>query len=164
MSDKRHKLPALEDADLPDAGDFRIGVVVSEWHGDLCAKLSEGCIRLLRTAGVRDQNIIVHRVPGSFELPLASQWLIEKEKVDGVVCIGTIIKGETPHFKYVCHACAAGIKDVSLKTGKPVAFGVLTTANRAQAVARSGGELGNKGEEAGISVLRMISLNRAMSR
>jgi 6,7-dimethyl-8-ribityllumazine synthase len=101
-------------------------------------------------------------VPGSFELPLASQMLLEH--VDGVIAIGSVIRGETAHFDYVCEAVSQGIKDVNLKTGKPVAFCVLTDNNTEQAAARSGGEHGNKGIEAAVVVMKMIALRTDLSR
>ncbi|MEY4931381.1 MAG: hypothetical protein RI909_2105 [Bacteroidota bacterium] len=97
-------------------------------------------------------------MPGSFELPLAAQWMAEKKDIDAVICLGCVIQGETPHFDYICQAVANGIMKVNLKTNKPVAFGVLTTLNKKQAMDRAGGKYGNKGEEAAITVAKMLEI------
>jgi len=101
------------------------------------------------------EQIVSITVPGTYELALGAQTLIEKLQLDGVVCLGSVIRGETAHFDYVCQAAAQGIKDVSLKTGKPVAFGVLTDDTEQQAIDRSGGKHGNKGTEAAVVVMKM---------
>ena len=116
---------------------------------------------MLLTCGVPESSITIVYVPGTFELPLVSQMLLES--VDGVIAIGSVIRGETAHFDYVCEAATSGIKDVNLKTGKPVAFCVLTDDNAEQAEARSGGVLGNKGIEAAVVILKMIALRSELS-
>jgi len=95
-------------------------------------------------------------VPGTFELSLGSQWLAQKNDIDAVIAIGCVIMGDTPHFDYICQAVAYGIMKVNLKFNKPVAFGVLTTLNKKQALERAGGKLGNKGEEAALTVVKML--------
>jgi 6,7-dimethyl-8-ribityllumazine synthase len=96
-------------------------------------------------------------VPGSFELPLGAQQMAETKNIDAVICIGCVIQGDTPHFDYICQAVAFGIMKVNLKFNKPVAFGVLTTLNKKQALERAGGKLGNKGEEAALTVVKMLN-------
>jgi 6,7-dimethyl-8-ribityllumazine synthase len=134
----------------------KIGVVVAEWNSDITEALFEGAYEALLSSGLRKKNIIRRTVPGSFELPLAAQWLANQKDIDGVICLGCVIQGDTPHFDYICQAVAQGIMQVGLSSGKPVAFGVLTTLNKKQALERAGGKLGNKGEEAAVTVLQML--------
>ena len=104
----------------------------------------------------------VHWVPGSYELPLGAQWLAERDDIDGVICIGSVIRGETAHFDYVCSAAAQGILRVNQDTGKPVMFCVLTDDTAEQAASRSGGEHGNKGVEAAVGLLKMLALRSSL--
>ena len=147
--------------DLPNGAHLQVGIVVSEWNSIYTHGMLEGAKEVLIACGVPEDSILTQSVPGTFELPLASQMLLEK--VDGVIAIGSVIRGETAHFDYVCEAAALGIKDVNLKTGKPVAFCVLTDNNAEQAQARSGVHLGNKGIEAAVVVLKMIALRSELS-
>jgi len=119
-----------------------------------------GALEVLKDAGVTNDSIILKWVPGTYELPLAAQMLLTSKNhtIDGVIAIGSVIRGETAHFDYVCSAAAQGIKDVNLSTGKPVSFCVLTDNTAEQAEARSGGIHGNKGTEAAVVVLKMIAL------
>jgi len=134
----------------------KIGIVVSEWNPEITEALLDGAHAALMSAGVKKRNIQVTRVPGSFELPLAAQWMARQKRLDGVIALGCVIKGETPHFDFICQAVAQGIMRVNLDTNKPVAFGVLTTLTKMQAMDRAGGKLGNKGEEAAVTVLQML--------
>lgn len=131
-------------------------IVVAEWNEDITEALCAGAQEALLKAGVKKKNIRVVWVPGSFELPLAARWEAEKKKVAAVICLGCVIQGDTPHFDYVCQGVTQGTMDVMLRTGKPVAFGVLTTLNKKQALERAGGKLGNKGEEAAATAIRML--------
>ena len=108
------------------------------------------------------ENIIIKYVPGTFELPLGAQYLFEKNMVDGIICIGCVIQGETKHFDFVCEACAQGVKDVALKYNKPVIFGVLTDNTEEQAIARSGGKHGNKGIECAIAAIKMAAIQKSL--
>ncbi len=134
----------------------RIGIVVSDWNSEVTGALYEGACHALVASGIVRKNIYKRSVPGSFELPLAAQQMAGDKKVDAVIALGCVIRGETPHFDYICQAVAYGIMRVSLDTGKPVAFGVLTALNQSQALERAGGKLGNKGEEAAVTALRML--------
>lgn len=134
----------------------KIGIVVADWNPEVTEALLAGAQAALLQAGVKKRHIDVTHVPGSFELPLGAQRLAEQKSIDGVIALGCVIQGETPHFDYICQAAAQGIMQVSLVTGKPVAFGVLTTSNHQQAIERAGGKFGNKGEEAAVTVLRML--------
>jgi 6,7-dimethyl-8-ribityllumazine synthase len=141
---------------LPNGSEFRIGIVCAEWNETITFNLLSGAISILKKSGVDFQNIKTRYVPGTFELPLAAQQLVKNPEIDGVICIGCVIKGETPHFDFISQAAANGVMDVGLKYNKPVIFGVLTTNNLEQAEARAGGKHGNKGEEAAYSLLKML--------
>lgn len=147
---------------IPNGADFKIGIVVSEWNEDITFNLLKGAKEALLENGVKEENIHVHYAPGSFELPLASQWLLEKEDIDGVVAIGSVIQGETKHFDFVCDATAQGVKDVGLKYNKPAIFCVLTDNHLQQAIDRSGGKHGNKGIEAAIACIKMVHLKKTI--
>jgi 6,7-dimethyl-8-ribityllumazine synthase len=136
----------------------KIGIVVAEWNEDVTGVLYEGAHHALVTLGLKKKNIIRRNVPGSFELPLAAQWLAGKKDIDGVICIGCVIQGDTPHFDYICQAVAYGVMKLSLKSNKPIVFGVLTTLDKKQALERAGGKLGNKGEEAAVTVVKMLEI------
>jgi 6,7-dimethyl-8-ribityllumazine synthase len=134
----------------------KFAIVVAEWNADVTEALYEGAVSGLLSLGAKRSNIHRKTVPGSFELPLGAQWMARKKHIDAVICLGCVIQGDTPHFDYICQAVAKGIMDVALQTSKPVAFGVLTTLNKKQALERAGGKLGNKGEEAAVTVVNML--------
>ena len=144
--------------DVPSAEGMNFGIAVAEWNSEITEGLFKGAKEALLACGCIDANIIRKNVPGSFELPLAAQFFFESSKVDAVICLGSVIQGETKHFDYVCQTTSLGIKDVSLKYNKPVIFGVLTDNTMQQAIDRSGGKHGNKGTEAAISAIKMLSL------
>lgn len=137
-------------------GKKKIAIVVAEWNEEITEALYEGAISALAENGVAKKNIVRKTVPGSFELTLGGLWMAQEKSIDAVICLGCVIQGDTPHFDYICQAVAYGITQANLKTGKPVIFGVLTTLNKQQAMDRAGGKLGNKGEEAAITALRML--------
>ena len=155
-------LSAYDKQNLPDARTMRIGIVVSEWNSEITENLLKGCIEALTDCGSSLDNLHILHVPGSFELPVAMQLLFENESCEAGICLGCIVRGETPHFDFVCQATAMGVKDVSLKFSRPVIFGVLTDNNIEQSHARSGGALGNKGTEAAIAAIKMIALKRQL--
>lgn len=160
MATAESNLSSYDPATIPDANLMRIGIVVSEWNTDITSNLLKGALEVIREAGIREENLKVIHVPGSFELPLGAGLLFQNENVHGVVALGSVIRGETAHFDYVCQAVAQGTKDVSLKFMRPVIFGVLTDDNRQQSIDRSGGKHGNKGTEAAVAVLKMVHLQR----
>ncbi|MBC7383480.1 MAG: 6,7-dimethyl-8-ribityllumazine synthase [Bacteroidia bacterium] len=141
---------------------FKIGMVVSEWNSEITFSMRDAAIEFMKAKGVSEKSIIVHSVPGAFELPLGAQYLAQQKRIDAIITIGCVIKGETKHFDFICHACASGITQVSLKYNKPVIFGVLTTNNLQQAQDRVGGKHGNKGVEAAETVLKMLQLQRSL--
>jgi len=147
---------------LPDAHSMRIGIVVSEWNDHITSNLLKGCVDALTDCGVSSKNILVAHVPGSFELALGAHMLFDNHKPEAVICLGCVIRGETAHFDFVSQACANGIQQLALQTGKPVIFGVLTDDTEEQSIARSGGSKGNKGTEAAITAIEMIGLQREL--
>ena len=134
----------------------KVAIIVAEWNEEITESLYTGALDTLLQNGFKDTHVIRKNVPGTFELSLAALWMAEKKNIDAVICLGCVIQGETPHFDYICQAVAYGITEVSLKTRKPVIFGVLTTLNKQQALDRSGGKYGNKGEEAALTAIKMI--------
>lgn len=144
------------------ANPYIIGIAVSEWNQEITANLAEAAIGTLKKYGYCDEQIILKSVPGSFELPLAAQFLIEFAGVDAVICLGCVIQGETRHFEYICSAVSSGIMNLNLDFSIPVSFGLLTTDNQQQAKDRSGGKFGNKGDEAAIAVLKMLNLRNEL--
>jgi len=137
---------------------LKLGIVVSEWNPKITQSLLEACIESFKEAGLSDYQIIIRWVPGSYELALGAQYLFEFNNVDGVACLGCIIKGETPHFHYISEATAITIGQLSLKYNRPVSFGVITAETDEHAINRAGGTKGNKGEEAALAVLKMIEM------
>lgn len=148
---------------IDDAGSFRIGIVVSEWNDFVTHNLRDAALQILQQEGVPAQNINVFKVPGAFELSYASMQLCKENTFDAVISIGCVIRGETPHFDFVCAAVAQGIKDCNILTDVPTIFCVLTDDTKEQSVARSGGDLGNKGVEAAVTALQMIDFKRKLS-
>ena len=141
-----------------DGSGRRLAIAVSQFNESITDRLLEGARAALLQSGVPEGNITVHRVPGAFELPLACKWLAESGVYDAVVALGAVIRGQTPHFDYICSQAAHGIQQASLETGVPVIFGVLTCETREQAIARAGGQAGNKGAEAAMAALEMATL------
>ena len=145
---------------LPNASDFKIGIVVSEWNSEITNGLLDGALATLTDCGVSRNNISIHKVPGSFELIFGAK-KVQSSGVDAVITIGCVIQGETKHFDYVCAGVTQGIKDLNLNQDVPVVFCVLTDNNKQQSIDRSGGKHGNKGVEAAITALKMIDFNRS---
>jgi 6,7-dimethyl-8-ribityllumazine synthase len=144
-----------------DASGLRFGIVVAEFNGEITERLLEGALECLAKNGVPDGSVTVHHVPGAFELPFAAQQLARSGSVHAIVTLGCVVRGGTPHFEYVCQAATYGLQRVALDEGIPVAFGVLTTDDFAQAEARAGGELGNKGSDAAQTAVEMALLLRS---
>ncbi len=138
----------------------RLAIVASRFNGFIVESLVEGAVDVLRRHGIGDDAMELVRVPGAFEIPLVVQRLATSERFDGVIALGAVIRGATPHFDYVAGECAKGLATVSLDSDIPVGFGVLTVDTIEQAVERAGTKAGNKGAEAALSVLEVISLLR----
>ena len=136
----------------------KIGIVVARFNSFIAEKLLEGALDSLIRSGVGDDDIDVARVPGAYEIPLIAQKMVKAGRYDAVICLGVIIRGATPHFDFVANEAAKGIAQVSLDSGVPVMFGVLTTDSIEQAIERAGSKAGNKGSDCAVAALEMISL------
>jgi 6,7-dimethyl-8-ribityllumazine synthase len=137
---------------------YRFGLVVSRFNDFISSKLVEGAVDALKRHGATEEQLLLVKVPGAFEIPLAAKKLAESGKVDAVICLGAVIRGSTPHFDYVAAEVSKGIAVVSLDTKVPVAFGVLTTDNLEQAIERAGTKSGNKGWDAALAAMEMVDL------
>lgn len=153
MSELRDQSELFADAAAP----FRFALVVSRFHEDITTALRQGALDALERHGAADDAVEVYEVPGAFELPMAAAHLVDG-RFDAVVCLGALIRGETPHFDHLSAAVAHGLQRLATDSGVPVIFGVLTCATRAQAEARAGGDRGNKGAEAAIAAIEMAAL------
>ena len=158
MATSGKNLSDYDKSGVPDASAMRIGLVVSEWNPEITEALSRGAREALLDCGVASQNILRWDVPGSFELPFGCRKMIRTERPDAVIAIGSVVRGETAHFDYVCSATAHGIETLNLQEDVPVIFCVLTDDTMDQARDRSGGRHGNKGTEAAIAALKMAAL------
>ncbi|MCL6260874.1 6,7-dimethyl-8-ribityllumazine synthase [Aquiflexum sp. TKW24L] len=156
MSSSLKSLSRYSDKNILDISAKKFGIVVSEWNEQVTESLFSGAVETLLMHGAKKENIFRKNVPGSFELSLGAQWLAELEEIDAVICLGCVIQGETRHFDFICDAVAHGITNVALKFNKPVIFGVLTPNTLQQALDRSGGKHGNKGDEAAITAVKML--------
>lgn len=145
---------------LPNAKPYRFGIVVSEWNEQITEGLFSGAIEALRDCGALETNIIRWNVPGSFELIYGAKKMIETQKPDVVIVIGSVIKGETKHFDFVCEGVTQGIRELNVTKDIPVIFCVLTDNNEQQSIDRSGGKHGNKGTEAAIAAIKMAYLRQ----
>lgn len=141
---------------------LRIAIVVATFNDFITSKLLEGALAALDRHGVRDGDITIARVPGSFELPLAAKKLAESARHDAVICLGAVIRGETDHYEHVAGEAAKGIANASINSGLPVIFGVLTTDTLEQAINRAGGKQGNNGYNAALAAIEMANLMRAL--
>ena len=155
-------LSEYNSSSVPDAGNMRFGIVVSDWNHEVTSALLEGTTQTLKKHGATDKNIIIRHVPGSFELTIGAQFLAEYEDLDAVICLGCVIQGETPHFTFICQGVTQGITQLNLEYNIPFIFGVLTTFNLEQAMERAGGKHGNKGDEAAVAAIKMAALQHEL--
>ena len=160
MATELKNLSSYDHDSVPDGSGKKIGIVVSDWNRNVTSSLLKGAHDTLVKFGVDSDDIIIEHVPGIFELTYGAKVLIEKTDVDSVIILGCVIQGETPHFTFVCNSVTEGTTELNLKYNVPVIFGLLTTNTLDQAVARSGGRHGNKGDEAAITALKMIELQK----
>lgn len=153
---KKTNLSDYNPASVPDGSPWTIAVVAAEWNPEVTNAMLDGAVSTLLAHGVREENLIVRRVPGTYELSYAADTLAMLDEVDAVICIGCVIQGETRHFEFICQAVSQGLTNVSLATHKPVIFSVLTTNTMEQALDRAGGRHGNKGTEGAVTALKML--------
>jgi len=158
MATKNTNLSHFKREDVPNAKGLRFGIVVSEWNKNITNKLFKGAKETLIECGVNTDDIMIYNVPGSYELVFGAK-IAAKDKPDAIICLGSLIQGETKHFDFVCNSVAMGIKDLNISLPIPVIFGVLTDNTMQQAENRSGGTHGNKGVEAAITAIKMAVLN-----
>lgn len=158
MSSADKNLSVFTTDGLPDISAKKFAILVAEWNSEVTEKLFEGAYQTLVQYGASSENIERGNVPGSFELTTGALWFAERSDIDAVIALGVVIQGETKHNDYINHAVAQGVTNVSLKTGKPVIFGVLTPNNMEQALDRAGGVHGNKGDEAAMTAIKMLGL------
>jgi 6,7-dimethyl-8-ribityllumazine synthase len=145
------------------AGGFRFAVVSSRWNDFLTARLVEGALDALERLGADEAAVEHFRVPGSFEIPLLAQKLAQSGRFDAIVCLGTVIRGQTPHFEYVAGEVTKGIAHAALSTGVPVLYGIVTADTLEQAIDRAGVKAGNKGFEAAMSAVELVNLYKAVT-
>ena len=157
MATDLKNLSEFSKTQMADISEKNFAIIVSEWNEEITEALYNGSHQTLINEGAKPENIFRKNVPGSFELSLGAQWMAQVDSIDAVICLGCVIQGETRHFDFICSAVADGITNVALKYNKPVIFGVLTTNNQQQAIDRSGGKHGNKGDEAAITAIKMLS-------
>ena len=145
-----------------DATGFKFALVVSRFNSFICDRLLEGALDTLQRHGASEKDLTVIKVPGAFEIPLVAKKVAQSGKYDALICLGAVIRGGTPHFEYVSAEVSKGVASVSLDSGVPVSFGVLTTDTVEQAIERAGTKAGNKGGEAAIGAIEMVNLFKAL--
>lgn len=150
-------MPKVVEGRLSAEG-FRFAIIVSRFNDFICSRLMEGAVDALSRHGCDEGNMVIIRVPGAFEMPLAARKLARTGDYDAVICLGAVIRGATPHFDYVAAEVSKGIASVALESETPVTFGVLTTDNLEQAIERAGTKSGNKGYEAAMAAIEMVNL------
>jgi 6,7-dimethyl-8-ribityllumazine synthase len=149
--------PVVHEGHLSGKG-FRFAIVASRWNDFISSRLVDGALNAFESLGVAEQDVEIYKVPGAFEIPLLAQTLAASGKFAAIVCAGTIIRGQTPHFEYISGEVARGIGQAALQTGIPIVFGVITTDNKDQAIARAGVKQGNKGFEAATVAVELANL------
>ncbi len=163
MASSLKNLSDYDASKVPSAKNMKFGIVVAEWNEEITHALATGAIETLKKHDAQDDNIIVKHVPGSFELTLGAQLMLEETDVDAVIILGCVIQGETRHFDFICTGVTEGITQLNINFSTPVIFGLLTTENQQQAIDRAGGKHGNKGDEAAVTAIKMIALKNNIS-
>ena len=164
MSAKSKNLSAHQSFKLSHAPKFKIGIIVSEYNEEITSALVRGCVSTLEKYRVSRKNILIEYVPGAFELPLAAKWIYERKKVNAVIALGCVIKGETTHDVYINSSVSQALMNLNLQTGAPFVFGVITPNNLQQAKDRAGGKHGNKGVECAVAALKMLALKSKLKK
>lgn len=164
MASALKNLSTYDDSNMPSAEGMSFGVVVSDWNSEITHTLYQGCLETLLKHGAQEDDIRTAQVPGSFELPVGAKILAGAKRFDAIICLGCVIKGETQHDEYINHAVATGLTNLSIASGIPCIFGLLTTNNQEQAQDRAGGKHGNKGVEAAATAIRMAALRKEVAK
>jgi 6,7-dimethyl-8-ribityllumazine synthase len=162
LASQLKNLSSYSHGSVPSAAKMRFGIVVSEWNEEVTNALYDGARNTLLKFGALPENIVMRKVPGSFELTLGAKMMAQSLEFDAIICIGCVIQGETRHFDFICSAVANGITELNIMLGIPVVFGVLTPENQQQALDRAGGKHGNKGDEAAITAIKMVALQNEL--
>jgi 6,7-dimethyl-8-ribityllumazine synthase len=163
MASALHNLSSYEDSTMPDCSDYSFGIVVADWNPLITHALYEGAYNTLIKHGTKPEKIATAQVPGTFELPVGAKMLAQQHQPDALICLGCVIKGETSHNEYINNAVAQGLMTLSIASGKPFIFGVLTPNDQQQALDRAGGIHGNKGVEAAATAIRMVALKKQIT-
>lgn len=163
MASKIKPLTTTNQLKFAHAKDYLIGIVVSEYHDDICNKLRDGALKRLKSAGVPLKNIKIVYAPGAYEIPLAARWLFDSDDFDAIICLGCVIKGDTEHDFYINDAVAKQLLKMSVDDDAPYVFGVLTVNSLQQAIDRAGGKHGNKGDECALAALKMLDLRDGLN-
>lgn len=158
MSSSSFSLMEREQGHVPDAAPYRFGLVVSDWNDNITGALQQAAVSTLKQYGARAENIVVQSVPGSFELIYGSATMARSGQVDAIIAIGCVIRGDTPHFDFICQGVTQGLAELNARGSVPVVFGLLTTNNSEQAEERAGGIIGNKGDEYAITAIKMAEM------
>jgi 6,7-dimethyl-8-ribityllumazine synthase len=158
MASHLQNLSMYDAETVPSAEPMHFGIVVADWNAEITHALYQGCFDTLVKHGAQTDRIHTAQVPGTFELPVGAKILNGKHRIDALICIGCVIKGETKHDEYISNAVATGLMHLGLALSKPVIFGVLTPNSQEQAIERAGGKHGNKGVEAAVTAIRMVAL------
>lgn len=163
MATRNHNLSDYDINSVPSAEGMKVGIVVSEWNDNITGALLDGAVNTLKKHGVAPDDIRVETVPGSFELIHGAQ-LMARTKVDAVIAIGCVIRGDTPHFDYICEGTTYGLARLNATGDIPIIYGLITTNDMQQALDRCGGSMGNKGDECAITAIKMIALSRKLRK
>lgn len=161
MATKNHNLSEYDADSVPSAKGMRFGIVVSEWNNNITDALLDGALQTLLTNGADETDIHVSRVPGSFELIYGAAQMVQTN-VDAVIAIGCVIRGDTPHFDYICEGTTYGLARLNATQPVPVIYGLITTNDMQQALDRCGGKMGNKGDECAVTAIKMVAFKRAL--
>lgn len=164
MATHLKNLSEYDAATVPSAAKMKFGIVVSEWNYQITGALAQGAVQTLLKHGALEEHILIKHVPGSFELIAGAKYMAEYADVDAVICLGCVIKGDTPHFEYVCQGTTQGIAELNVRQKIPFIYGVLTTNNLQQSLDRAGGIHGNKGDESAITAIKMIDFSWSLKK
>lgn len=157
MATEMHNLSEYDASSVPSGKSRKVGIVYAEWNSDITHALRDGAIKTLIENDVCEQDITTVSVPGSYELIYGAAQMVKSKKYDAIIAIGCVIRGDTPHFDYICEGVTAGLSQLNVQHDTPVIFGLITTNNHEQAKERSGGRLGNKGDECAVTALHMMA-------
>lgn len=164
MATAFHNLSDYDPESVPSAEAMRFGIVVSEWNSKVTGALMQGAVDTIKANGGKDENINVLTVPGSFELVFGASQMVKSGKYDAVIAIGCVVRGDTPHFDYICQGTTEGLALLNKDYDVPVIYGLLTCNNMEQAEMRAGGALGNKGDECAVTAIKMVDYKARLAR